>query len=143
MNPDDRPAVPTPAQILAAMEAFPLHAQFGLRVVEAADGRCHARCTVGPAHLNYGGVVHGGVMYLLLDVVAYCAAVTRMPEGMNATTHDIHVSVLRPTPGGAELELRSVVRKQGRTLVFIDVEASVGEKLVASARVTKSLVPLR
>ena len=134
--------VPSPEQILAAMEGFPLHAQFGLKLVDAADGRCHARCTVGPAHLNFGGVVHGGVMYLLLDVVAYCAAVTRLPAGMNATTHDIHVSMLRPTPAGAELEFRSQVRKQGRTLVFIDVEAMVGEKLVASARVTKSLVRL-
>ncbi len=133
----------TRAELLAAMEAFPLHAQFGLQIVEAAEGRALARCTVGPAHLNYGGVVHGGVMYLLLDVVAYCAAVTLLPAGMNATTHDIHVSMLRPTPGGAELELRSVVRKQGRTIVFIDVEATVGEKLVASARVTKSLVALQ
>ena len=133
---------PTPDQILAAMQTFPLHAQFGLEVVEAADGRCHARCTVGPAHLNYGGVVHGGVMYLLLDVVAYCASVTVMPDGFNATTHDLHASILRPTPGGVDLQLRATVRKAGRTLHFIDVEATVGGKLVASARVTKSLVPL-
>jgi uncharacterized protein (TIGR00369 family) len=125
------------------METFPLHAQFGLEVVEAADGRCHARCDVGPAHLNYGGVVHGGVMGLLLDVVAYCAAVTVMPDGHNVTTHDIHTSILRPTPGGVTLDLHSNVRKAGRTLYFIDVEATVGDRLVASARVTKSLVSLR
>ncbi len=133
---------PTPDQILAAMETFPLHAQFGLEVVSAAEGRCTARCAIGPAHLNYGGVVHGGVMYLLLDVVAYCAAVTVMPAGFNVTTHDLHASILRPTPGGATLELSSVVRKAGRTLYFIDVEASVDGRLVASARVTKSLVRL-
>lgn len=129
-------------QLLRAMEAFPLHRQFGLEVVEAADGACRARCTVGPAHLNYGGVVHGGVMYLLLDVVAYCAAVTLLPPGFNATTHDLHASILRPTPGGVTLELASTVRKAGRTLYFIDVEAHVEGRLVASARVTKSLVPL-
>jgi uncharacterized protein (TIGR00369 family) len=131
-----------PRTLLDAMEAFPLHRQFGLEVVTAADGACHARCAVGPAHLNLGGVVHGGVMYLLLDVVAYCAALTVLPEGVNATTHDLHASILRPTPGGAALDLRATVRKAGRTLYFIDVEATVGDRLVASARVTKSVVPL-
>ncbi len=133
---------PTVADILQAMEAFPLHQQFGLQVIEATNGTCHARCTIGPAHLNYGGVVHGGVMYLMLDVVAYCAAVTLLPPGHNATTHDLHASVMRPTPGGVTLDLRATVRKAGRTLYFIDVEAHVGDRLMASARVTKSLVPL-
>lgn len=130
------------ATILQAMETFPLHAQFGLELVEAADGEAHARCEVGPAHLNYGGVVHGGVMYLLLDVVSYCAAMTQAPPGFNATTHDFHCSVMRATPGGVTLDFRAKVRKAGRTLFFIDVEAAIGDKLVASARVTKSLVPL-
>lgn len=129
--------------ILAAMETFPLHAQFGFELVEHGDGSCRARCTIDQAHLNFGGVVHGGVMYLLLDVVAYCAAVTLMPDGMNATTHDLHVSVLRPTPDGALLDLRAEVRKRGRTLYFIDSEAWVGDRLMASARVTKSLVALQ
>ena len=133
---------PTPKRLLAAMEAFPLHAQFGFTLVEAADGRCHARCTVGEPHLNYGGVVHGGVMYLLLDVTAYCAALTILPEGQNATTHDLHVSMLRPTRSGDVLDLIGTVRKAGRTLTFIDAEAHVAGRLVASARVTKSLVPL-
>ncbi len=128
--------------ILQAMQDFPLHKQFGLELLDHGEGRCRARCTVGSAHLNYGGVVHGGVMYLLLDVVAFCAAVTVLPEGTNAATHDIHVSVLRATPDAAELEFEAVVRKRGRSLYFIDVEASAGGKLMASARVTKSLMPL-
>lgn len=126
---------------LGVMEAFPLHAQFGFTIVEHGEGTCHARVTVDEPHLNIGGVVHGGVMYLLLDVAAYCAAVTVMPAGMNATTHDLHVSMLRPARKGQVLELVSTVRKLGRTLCFIDVEAHADSKLVASARVTKSLIP--
>lgn len=128
--------------ILKAMETFPLHQQFGFTVDASGPGICSASCVVGDAHLNYGGVVHGGVMYLLLDVTAYCAAMTVAPEGFNATTHDIHVSVMRPTPPGVTLTLKGTVRKKGRTLFFIDSEASIGDRLVASARVTKSLVPL-
>ena len=128
--------------LLEAMQSFPLHDQFGFRIVESTPGRCHARVHVGDAHLNLGGVVHGGVMYLLLDVAAYSAAVTVMPEGTNATTHDLHVSMLRPTRGGDVVDLHATVRKRGRTLMFIDSEASVDGKLVASARVTKSIVAL-
>jgi uncharacterized protein (TIGR00369 family) len=128
--------------LLRAMQEFPLHAQFGFEVVQAVDGACHAQCVIGPAHLNYGGVVHGGVLYLLLDVAAYCAAMTVVPAGFNATTHDLHVSVMRPTPGGVTLDLHGTVRKLGRTLVFIDAQASVAGKLMATARVTKSLVPM-
>jgi len=132
----------TPEQMLEAMQAFPLHAQFGFTIDHAESGTCAAHCQVAQAHINYGGVVHGGVMYLLLDVTSYCAALTVMPAGFNATTHDIHVSVLRPTPPDVTLQLTATVRKRGRTLLFIDAEASVDGKLMASARVTKSLVPL-
>jgi uncharacterized protein (TIGR00369 family) len=134
--------VPTPEQVLAAMESFPLHARFGFTLVSTGDGTSHARCTVGEPHLNLGGVVHGGVMYLLLDVTAYCAALTVLPVGFNATTHDLHVSMLRPTRDGDVLELTGRVRKAGRSLFFIDAEATVDDRLVASARVTKSLVPI-
>ncbi len=131
------------ADILAAAQTFPLHAQYGLELLHHEDGVCRARVEVGPAHINLGGVLHGGVLYLLLDVVAWCAAMSIVPEGFNATTHDIHVSVLRPTPPGVELAFEARVRKLGRTLAFIDVEATVAGKLMASARVTKSLVPLQ
>lgn len=126
--------------MLAAVRDFPLHKQFGFTIDALGEGTCDASCQIGPEHLNIGGVVHGGVMYLLLDVAAYCAAVTLIPEGTNPVTHDLHVSVMRPTPRGARLELQAAVRKAGRSLYFIDVDARVGDKPVASARVTKSVV---
>lgn len=133
--------LPTTDALLKAMQTFPLHRQFGFTITAHGDGLCEATCTVDSAHLNYGGVVHGGVMYLLLDVTAYCAAVTCLPAGTNATTHDLHVSMMRPTRAGDRLVLKAKVRKRGRSLYFIDSEASVEGRAVASARVTKSLVP--
>lgn len=129
-------------ELLEAMQAFPLHRQFGFTVTAHGEGFCEAACTIDAAHLNFGGVVHGGVMYLLLDVTAYCAAVTCLPADTNATTHDIHVSMMRPTPAGAQLSLRAEIRKKGRSLYFIDSEATIAGRLVASARITKSLVSL-
>lgn len=132
----------TKAQLFEGMQAFPLHRQFGFEIVEHGAGTCHARCEVGPAHLNYGGVVHGGVMYLLMDVASYCAGMTLVPDGFSVTTHDFHASIMRPTPGGVVLDLHAQVQKPGRSVYFIDVKASVAGKPVASARVTKTVVPL-
>jgi uncharacterized protein (TIGR00369 family) len=127
--------------LLALMNDFPLHKQLGFELVGAADGQAEARATVGPTVLNAGGVLHGGVLYAVLDVTAFCAALTVVPSATNAATHDLHVSVLRPSPPGAVLELTAEVRKIGKRLVFVDAEARLDGEVVALARVTKSLIP--
>jgi len=130
------------AMILARMETFPFHQGLGFKVVEAADGSARARIEIGPEHMNAGGLMHGGIIYTLMDVTAYCAAMTVVPPDTNATTHDIHVQVLRPVTRGSVLDISATVRKRGRSIFFIDVEAHVGNKVAALARVAKSLVPL-
>ncbi len=127
--------------LLSLMNEFPLHRQLGFELIHAADGRAQARVTVGPGVLNAGGVLHGGVLYAVLDVTAFCAAVTVVPSATNAVTHDLHVSVLRASPPDAVLELSAQVRKAGRRLLFIDAEARLDGEVVALARVTKSLIP--
>ena len=127
--------------LLARMHEFPLHESLGFELIEAADGRARAQVTVGPGVLNAGGVLHGGVIYAVLDVTAFCAAVTVLPEGTNAVTHDLHVSVLRHGPPDAVIELSAEVRKVGRRLLFVDADASLSGQTVALARVTKSLIP--
>jgi len=59
-----------------------------------------------------------------------------------AVTHDIHISVLRPGKLNDKVLYQSKLVKRGRTLCFIDVEASIDGKLIATARVTKSIVPV-
>ncbi len=127
--------------LLARMNDFPLHGKLGFELVGAADGRAEARVSIGPDVLNAGGVLHGGVLYAVLDVCAFCAAVTVLPPDTNAATHDLHVSVLRHGPPGAVLELSAEVRKAGKRLILVDAEARLGGQVLALARVTKSLIP--
>ncbi len=128
-------------RLLARMEGFPLHQRLGFELIDARDGTARARVAVGPDVLNAGGVLHGGVLYAVLDITAFCAAVTAVPSNTNAATHDLHVSVLRASPPGAVLELSAQVQKTGKRLLFVDAEARIDGVLVALARVTKSLIP--
>jgi len=128
-------------RLLARMNDFPLHRKLGFELISASDGHADARVVVGPDVLNVAGVLHGGVLYAVMDVAAFCAAVTVLPPATNAATHDLHISVLRPSPADATLFLAADVRKVGKRLLFVDVEAQIDGRVVALARVTKSLIP--
>lgn len=127
--------------LLSLMNDFPLHAMLGFELDRAAEGRATAHVSVGPTVTNVAGVLHGGVLYAVMDVAAFCAAVTVLPADTNAATHDLHVSVLRPSPAGATVALSAEVRKMGKRLMFVDVEAAIDGQVVALARVTKSMIP--
>lgn len=134
---------PSLEEILQLMGEYPLHKRLGFELVEAADGRARARCHVIPEVVNIGGVLHGGVIYAVMDIAAFCAAVTVIPPKHNAATADISVQVLRATPPGAVLELTAEVRKLGKRLVFVDAEATLDGEVVALARVTKSVFAIK
>ena len=61
-----------------ALEANPGFQQaVGYRLTEWSDGRAVVEMEVSPAHLNRGGIVHGGVYATLLDAaLGYCGVFT-------------------------------------------------------------------
>lgn len=118
----------------------PLHRFVGLELVHQQPGKSHARVIAVPNTLNNVGVVHGGIYYALLDASAYLAVIPLLRSGENAVTHDIHVSMMRPVAEGQILDLHGQVTRRGRSLIFAEAEARVGDKLIATARVTKSVV---
>lgn len=126
--------------VRAHLAEMPLHRHLGVELLPTDPGHGHARLVVTEELANIVGVLHGGVIYTALDIAAYLATVPLLADDENAVTHDLHVSVIRPVSVGATVELHGEVRRRGRTLVFADAWAEVDGKLVASARVTKSIV---
>ncbi len=116
----------------------PLHRHLGLVFDGHADGQSHAHFDVGPESAAFGGL-HGGILYLLMDATAMLALLPSLTASQHAVTHDIHCSVMRPVSPGARCRLVGSVLRVGKTLAFVEATASVEGKLVASARVTKSL----
>jgi uncharacterized protein (TIGR00369 family) len=116
-----------------------LHQHLGLRLLEAQDGRSALELPVSSAVANPMNVLHGGILYTVCDVAAYAALVTLLRDDQGAVTHDLHVSCMRPAPFGSLVRVEGQVVKLGRSLAFLDAKATLGDTLIATARVTKSI----
>jgi uncharacterized protein (TIGR00369 family) len=127
---------------IAMVLAIPLHRHLGVEFISAEAGKSLLALPVAPHCENAVGVLHGGILYALSDVASYVALVGMLSAEEDGVTHDIHVSVMRPAPAGTRVLFHAEVRRKGRSLAFIDVEARSDETLIACARVTKSLVPI-
>lgn len=125
---------------LAAVIKHPYHEYLGLTDFGSENGQGKLRLVVSEKLINPAGALHGGVVYAVLDVVAYTALCSQLADKQEAATHDIHVSVMRPTKLGDVLEFSAEVEKLGRSLAFISATATVAGKKVATARITKSIL---
>jgi len=119
----------------------PLHRLLGLLDVKSRDGAGHLAIEVSALTSSPAGGLHGGVVYMLSDVCAMVGLLSRLPADQHAVTHDIHVSVMRSAAMGDRVTFDSRIAQLGRRLCFSEVVVRCGERTLATARVTKSLVP--
>lgn len=127
-------------QRLEAVLNHPLHSYLGVTGIDSADGEAILNFEITQNTINPAGVLHGGVVYALCDVCAYAGLLSLLTDREEAVTHDIHVSAMRSAVLGENVTLASTLIKRGRSLCFIDVEARVETRLIATARVTKSIL---
>ena len=127
---------------LDKVRSWPLHHSWGVQSIHALDGRSEISVQVNESMSNPAGTMHGGLIYALTDVAAYTALLSVVEENQSGVTHHINVQVLRPVQLGAVLRIEAEVIKRGRRLSFIESTAYVGDKVVALASITKSMVTL-
>ena len=119
----------------------PLHRLLGVQDVESRDGAGHLAIEVSDLNSSPAGGLHGGVVYLLSDVCAMVGLLSRLPADQHAVTHDIHVSVMRSAAMADRVTFDSRITQLGRRLCFCEVVVQSGDRTLATARVTKSLIP--
>jgi uncharacterized protein (TIGR00369 family) len=118
----------------------PMHRWLGLSLADPADPGQGLVLPVGANAVNNAGVLHGGIVAALLDVVAYLRLLPELPDDVNAVTHDASCSLLRSVREGGTVLLRADLLHRGRTLAFLRSEATVEGAVVAFGQVTKSLL---
>ena len=116
----------------------------GIVVDDVRQDYCRMRMPFRPELEQPMGIVHGGAIATLLDVVVVPAIGTGLEADVGYSTVDMHVQYLNALVGESAVAEGWVV-KRGRSLVFCDAEI-VGEtsgKTIARASLTYFLVPSR
>ena len=130
----------TAARVQAVL-GIPLNRFLSMQLRDPADPSAGVWFPVGPSAQNQARLLHGGVVTALLDVAAYLALLPHLTAEEHAVTHDQAVSLLRPVSADRRVEVRGTVLRRGRAVAFLRADATVDGSLVATASVTKTVVP--
>ena len=105
----------------------------GLRRSTMEDGRCRFEVTVRLEHMNPHGVVHGGVVYTLVDYAMGGAVTSRLQLGERCATLEIKINYLAPVSEGRLAAEAWVVARTARVAVLEARVQADGDRLVALA----------
>lgn len=115
----------------------------GFRVDLIQPGRTEGRMEVKPEHFQQTGLVHGGLIATIADIVAGLAAYTAVPADHHVVTGEIKLSFFSPGKGPV-LHAIGWVIKQGRKVNFCEAEVwSVnGDDKTLIAKATTSMISI-
>lgn len=117
------------------------HISFVLDDIE--PGKTSGWLEIQDIHKQQKGLVHGGVIATVADIVAGFSAYTLVSEEDNVVTGEIKISFLRPAKGD-RLYAKGWVIRQGKTLNFCEAEVwteSEGNKVIV-AKASTSMVTI-
>ena len=119
---------------------FPLKKQLGMDIDGPAPGRAIARIEIGEEHLNPNGVVHGAVLFAMVDTAMGKATMSLLDEGQLCASVEVHLRFVRPAVAG-RLEADTSVIKQGRSVVHLESRVIDDDaRLIATATGTFTVV---
>lgn len=121
----------------------PFAALVGARLHSVGDGEATFRCTPDESTYNPAGIVHGGLLCMLLDSACGCAVQSLLPAGVTISSIEIKVSFLSALRSDSgEIEVAGRALRVGRQVAFAESHARNGQgKLVGHA--TSSIALLR
>jgi uncharacterized protein (TIGR00369 family) len=137
--------VPSDSVLAARVQAvlhIPLHRFLGMQLRDPAEPSAGIWFPVAEPTQNQATLLHGGVVYTLMDVASFLALLPSLTDEEHAVTHDLTVSLLRPVSADQRVDITGTVLRRGRAVAFMRAEATVDGQVVAAAQVTKSVVRL-
>lgn len=119
---------------------FALKRFLGMEVGEVEPGHARARIAVSDHHLNPNGVVHGAVLFAMVDTAMGSATMSVLPAGQFCASVDVQLRFVRPASEGV-LVANVRVLKQGRGIVHLDGRVhDADERLIATASGTFAVI---
>ena len=103
---------------------FPLKSFLGMEMGSDEPGVGVALLDVGHEHLNPNGVVHGAVLFAMVDTAMGMATMTVLDEGQFCSTVELSHRFIRPASSGRLAGTATVVKKgRNRVVVLGDDDA--------------------
>ena len=124
---------------------FPLKQHLGMTLEGGEPGVATANITIGPEHLNPNGVVHGAVLFALVDTAMGKATMSQVHAteevpGRFCASIEVSLRFVRPAVSGRIVATASVV-KIGRHVAHLDARVvGDGDRLIATAAGTFALI---
>ncbi len=119
---------------------FPLKQHLGMELAGDEPGSATATVTVGPEHLNPNGVVHGAVLFALVDTAMGKATMSVIEEpGRFCSSVEVSLRFIRPAVEGVVVATAEVV-KRGRHVAHLDARVVAGDRLIATAAGTFAIL---
>lgn len=109
----------------------------GYRLTRWSDGYAEMQIDTGPQHTNRNGLIHGGVIMTMLDVVSghavtFCAVPGRHRR---TTTVAMNTTFIAPAKAGGTLTAKATLRGGGRKTVGVSADLfDDGGTLIAIAQ---------
>jgi acyl-CoA thioesterase len=119
---------------------FPLADFIGMDVAPTGAGAATARVTAGDAHRNPHGVVHGAVLFTLVDTAMGAATMSLLDDDHWCASIDVQLRFFRPVFGGG-LETTARVLHAGKRVVHLEADVR-GDDSVLLAKATAAFAVL-
>ncbi len=104
----------------------------GIKTESRGPGFANLRMEIDPVWHNPNGVLHGGVIYTMVDYSMGSAVQPNLPEGQYCTTIEAKINYLSAVREGT-LAVKTEVVKQGRNIAFTESKVTDDKgKLVAT-----------
>jgi uncharacterized protein (TIGR00369 family) len=133
--------LPVVVPVLASPMAAALRAR--IAGVDAAKQRVDVDFEPGPEFVQGTGVVLGGAVAAMLDLVMGYAAMASLADGLSVATATLNVSFLSAAHTGA-LRATGEVERSGARVVFVAARVCDADgRLVATASSALTVVPWR
>jgi len=120
---------------------FPLKRFLGMELTGDEPGVGFAHVDIGPDHLNPNGVVHGAVLFALVDTAMGKSTMSVVDEpGHYCASIEVSLRFIRPAVAGRVTATANVV-KRGRHVAHLEARVvDDAERLVATGAGTFAII---
>jgi acyl-coenzyme A thioesterase PaaI-like protein len=133
----------TLAACAAKVLAVPLQQAIGAQLIDSGDPTAGAWFVVDGLAGNGVGGLHAAALGAVLEVAGYLALLPTLTIAEHAVTHAIATQFVAVAREGERVDVRGSVDRRTRRLAFLSVIAKAGDRTIARAQLTKSLLESR